>query len=224
MKLSFTIAALVISLCTFAPVLGQTTCSCETPDRICKDGRPCLGCKSSVTCQGGCTAFCGTHDACYFSCRNDILNARITVQFVKKTGTEIVAVLSERTHKTIEFVPFKGNLLAKYDYEIKNDDVFNILHFLYQRGDVKVNGMGFEKFEKIRNAMTKRKKMSVNFESIPVKDALARLSFLSRLSFRIKSGDGEKLLSLSLQKVTLGQIVSRITKDTGVKIEQASIK
>ena len=80
------------------------------------------------------------------------------MDFVGKTGTEIASLLSDRTHKKIEFVPFKRHTLDRYSFSIKNDDIYNILSFLNKRGKVKVNDVDFAEFERMRNAMTKGRK------------------------------------------------------------------
>lgn len=211
MKQTLTALTLFMALTTFVAVVpGQKpTCSCESPDQTCH---------GSVTCPSGCTAVCGPRDACYLSCRNDLLYSRITLTFVNKSGQDMASVLSERTHTTIEFEPYKRNVTARYNLEIRDDDVWNALNFLYTRGNVRVNGLDFGKLRKLRREM-KSGNISVNFKGISVNGAIANLSFLSGLPFRVKSGDADKTLSLSLQRATLREIVSRISAETGVKIE-----
>jgi hypothetical protein len=63
-------------------------------------------------------------------------------------------------------------------------------------------------------------KMSVDFNDISVRDALDQLSFLTGLQFRGESGDAERLISISLREVTLRDIISRISAETGIRIEQ----
>jgi hypothetical protein len=213
MKLLLTIAPLLFILSTAAPVtLSQKSCSCEKA--------PNSTCHGIVTCPDGCTALCGSGDSCYLSCRKDLLNTRITVRFVKKEGQEIASVLSERTRTRIEFVPYPRNLHARYDLELKDDDIWNACNFLNERGNVRIRGVDFEKLKELRGEMRKGRRFSVNFNGIAVRDAVAKLSFMSGLPFRVKSGDPEKLVSISLEKVTLDNIVVRISERAGVKIER----
>ena len=104
----------------------------------------------------------------------------------------------------------------------------NILDHLYTRGKVTVNGKDWGEYRKLRTAAAESRKLYVNFNDISVRDALAHLSFLSKRRFRVKSGDAEKIFSLSLQKVTLSEMIDRISAQTGVKIKEtkksASIK
>ncbi len=60
--------------------------------------------------------------------------------------------------------------------------------------------------------------MSIDFNNVPVKEALDKLSFLSGQTFRVGSGDAEMPVSLSLQEVTLREIVNRISEQTSTKI------
>jgi hypothetical protein len=64
------------------------------------------------------------------------------------------------------------------------------------------------------------KKVSVTFNGIPAKDAVDKLSFMSGIPFRVKSGDPEKLVSISLQDVTLSEIIYRLSVAAGVKVEK----
>ena len=214
MKISLTVVALLLLLWIGVQVaVGQRgTCSCEkVPDD---------SCHGIVTCPGGCTALCGSNDACYLSCRSDLLHTRISEKFVKKEGGEIASVLSDRTHKKIEFTPYPRNLHARYDLEIKDDDIWNALNFLYKRGNVKIGGLDFGKLRELRREMRLGKQVSVNFIGIPAKDVVAKLAFLSGRSFRVKSGDPEKLVSISLQQVTLDEVISRVSASAGVKIKK----
>lgn len=142
----------------------------------------------------------------------------MTVKFVQKEGQEIASVLSERTHTRIEFIPYPRNLRARYDLELKDDDIWNACNFLNERGNVKVRGVDFEKLKELRSEMRKGRKFSVNFYGIPVRDAVAKLSFMSGVPFHVKSGDAEKLVSISLQQVTVDTILARISVMARVQI------
>ena len=139
---------------------------------------------------------------------------------------EIASALSQRTGKQIDFVPRRRN--DRFTIDIEDDDIWNAMEYLYERGVVTVNGVDWGKYRQIRRAALEGGKMSVDFNNISVRDALAHLSFLTGLPFQVESGDAEKVISISLREVTLSEIVSRISEQTGVKIKQteksASIK
>ena len=212
MKLPLTIAALLLSSITLVPTATsqKQNCSCKAPDG---------SCEANVTCsRHGCTAICGSKDGCYAACGKDLLLTRFTLKLVDKSSEQIASALSKHTGKQIEFVPRRRNDLFTID--IKGDDLWNTMEYLYERGVVTVNGVDWGKYRQIRRAALEGGKVSVDFNNISVRDALAHLSFLTGLPFRAESGDAEKVISISLGEVMLSEIISRISEQTGVKIEQ----
>ncbi len=213
MKLPLTTAALLLSLIiSVLTATGQRqSCSCKAPDG---------SCEANVNCsQHGCTAICGSKDGCYAACGKDTLLTRFTLQLVNKDSKQIVSALSKHTGKQIEFLPRERD--GRFTIDIKGDDLWNAMDYLYERGVLKVNRVDWEKYRQIRGAALGGGKMSaVNFNSMSVKDALAHLSFLTGLSYRVESGDANKVVSISLQEVTLGEVLSRISEQTGVIIKQ----
>lgn len=212
MKLSLTIATLLLSLSTLAQTAtSQKNCSCKAADG---------SCTASVTCsQHGCTAICGTNSACYSACGKDLLSTRFTLKLRKKGSKQIASALSQHTGRNIEFVPTRRN--DRFNIDIEDDDMWNTMEYLYQRGKLRVNGVDWREYRKLRRATSDGGKMSLDFNDISVRDALNHLSFLTGLHFRVESGDAEKLISISLREVTLDEIISRISTETGIRIEQA---
>ena len=99
------------------------------------------------------------------------------------------------------------------------------MDYLYEHGKLTLGGVDWGKYQEMRRTILKGRKMSqVDFNGISVRDALAHLSFLSGLPFRVESGDAEKPLTLSLREVTLDEVVSRISAQTGVNIKQPEDK
>jgi len=119
----------------------------------------------------------------------------------------------------IEFVPFERNRQKRYTLQINKDDVWNTLDFLFKEGTLKVSGMDFGVFEKMRRDMLSGKKISVNFKSISVREALANLAFLSGRRFHVTSGDPNQLVSISVKDFTLDEVVSDIVTRTRVAIK-----
>jgi len=196
-----------------APASGQKkiSCACEAAP-----GRTCHG---SVSCPDGCTSLCGAGDTCYMSCWSNGFEPRITIKFVKKTGQEIASLLSAKTHKRIVFIPDPRNATAKYDLELKDDDVFNVLNYLFKRGRVIFDGADFSNIRNLRNQMKQGKRIAVNFNG-PAKDAVAKLAFTSGRRLRITSGDPEKIVSISMHEATLDEILVRFWETAGIKIQK----
>jgi hypothetical protein len=205
------IAALLLSLITLAKTAtSQRTCLCKAPDG---------SCSTIVTCRRhGCTAICGSNNGCYAACGKDLILTRFTLKLVNKGSREIASALSRHTRHRIEFVPWRRK--GRFNIDIKDDDMWNAMEYLYERGKAKVDGVDWGKYRDIRRVALEGGGMSVDFDDISVGDALAHLSFLTGLSFRVKSGDDEKRISISLREVTLSETISRISAQAGVNIEQ----
>jgi hypothetical protein len=215
MKLPLTIATLLLALITFAPTaISQNTCVCKAIDG---------SCEANLTCKHyGCTAICGSKDGCYAKCGKDLLVTRFTLELVNKSSKKIVSALSRKTGNRIEFVP--RNPKGLFTIVIKNDDMWNALDYLYERGEVKVNGKDWSIYQNIRRQASMDKKISVAFNNISVGDALAHLSFVSGMKFSVGSGEAERRISLSLQEVTLREVINRISTQAGIKIEPMKLR
>jgi hypothetical protein len=215
MKLSLTVAAFFLSLgilTSASTVLGQQiSCSCK----IATDNT----CHGEIKCPGGCTAICGIKEECYLACRSDLVYVRVSVKFEKATGEEIATTLSDRTHRKIQFKPYPRNANKRYTLEIKGDDIWHALAVLDKLGNVKVGGVDFGTLRILRNKI-RGKKVSVNFTGIPARDALDKLAFVSGFPFRVKSGNPDNLVSLSLKEATLKEIIRGISTSAGVVVEK----
>ena len=212
MKLPLTMTAFLLLLVTAGstPLSQKQSCSCKAPDE---------SCQASVTCsRHGCTAICGSKDGCYSACGKDTILTRFNLKLVNKNSNQIAAALSKQTGKQIEFTPRDKH--GRFTIDIKGDDLWSAMDYLYERGVLTVNRVRWEKYRQIRGAALEGRKLSVNFNNMTVSDALAHLSFITGNAYRVVSGDGEKILSLPSQEVTLSELLSRISEQTGVKIEQ----
>jgi hypothetical protein len=211
MKMFLTISTCLLTSLTLVPIArGQNTCACEAPDATCH---------VSVSCRDhGCTSICGTNNGCYAKCGRDLIKTRFTLKMVKKGSRAIAMALSQRTGHKIRFVPRMPNDLFTID--IKVDDLLSSMDYLEERGELYVDGVPWKKYQEIRGGIVNGKKLSVNFNDISVEDALAHLHFLSGLSFNVNSRDAKRTFSLSLNQVTLTEVLSSISAQSGVKIEQ----
>lgn len=212
MKAPLATTVLLLSLLTLAPAVTGQTCSCKGPD---------ASCEVSVTCRRGCGAICAPNDACYAACGNfeaDLLHVRVTLQINNGDSKEVSSSLSSQTGKEIEFIPRK--VKDRFTLDLKDSPLFTALDTLSRRGRITVNGTDFTKFQKLRTIMLRDGRVSISFNNITARDAVDKLSFLSGLRFRVVSGDVEAPVSLSLQNATLGEIITHISEQTGVKIEQ----
>lgn len=142
------------------------------------------------------------------------------MKFVKKTGEEIAAALSAKTGMRIQFTPYPRNVGRKYDLELKNDDLYNALNWLSNRGTVRFEGSDFYKFRELRKQVRGGKRFSVNLLGMTAQDAVVRLAFASGKRFHIRSGDPTRVISLSMQDATLNEILDRLEETADVRISK----
>jgi hypothetical protein len=151
------------------------------------------------------------------SCRTDLLTSPLTLRFVKRDGKFIAKTLSERVKKNIQFEPYPRKKKELYTFELKKSDMWPILSFLNERGTVTINNKDLRPFFRMQR-QARRRRLSVRFESMPAKDVVERLAFLSRFKLRIRSGDPTTPVSLHLNDKTLREILEEISKQANVKI------
>jgi hypothetical protein len=213
MMLCRVLVAFVFVVMFSASALGQKyTCSCDPGP-----GRTCHG---EVKCPDGCTSLCGSGDTCYLACRSNSLQIHITAKLVQKTGQEIAAELSAQSQQRVEFTPYTRTAKARYDLELRNDDLFHALAFLSEKGNIRFNGYDFSELRDLRKQLKDGKRISVNFTEIPVKEALSRLAFFSGEPFGIEEGDPEQKISVVMKEATLDEIIERISKVAQVTIRR----
>jgi hypothetical protein len=217
MNSTFIAVALLLLLTTFPPVaLGQKECSCNAPDN---------SCSAAVLCRDGGAAICSSKNACHASCAGsnpDKIFRRISLKIEKKTGDQVAAELSRQSDRHIIFAPKRRTDL--FTFELINQPLWTILDFLNGRGQVFLDGTPFKRYKELRRALSRGEKVSLRFTDSTAGNAVSRLAFLSGLPLRVESGDAGRPLSMSLEKVTLDEIIARISAETGVRIDRASTK
>jgi hypothetical protein len=213
MKICLTLASILLCssfLCSRA--IGQVTCACENVSKS--------TCHGSIKCPEGCTALCAAGDVCYLSCKNDMVGKRLNLKFVNQDGMSIATKLSEETQKTITFTPYPKRQNERYTYELKNQSMWTLLNYLNKRGSVRVNGMEFRRFRKMKREAQDGSPLAARFEGMTAQEVMDKLEFLSQVPLRIRSGDPQTIVSVNLRNKTLDQILRDISKQSGVKINR----
>jgi hypothetical protein len=196
-------------------VLAQKiTCSCENVARS--------TCQGSVSCSSGCSAICGSGDKCYVSCRTQLVGPNLTLDFAQKDGKSIVEELSRETHMQINFEPYPRNRGERYDYHLKNSDIWKLLVFLDKVGTVTVNGRPFEKLRELQKQIRMGQAVAVRFRTMPAQEVAERLSLLSDMKVSIVSGDPTMPITVATRKTSLSNILKDIQRDTGIQMEATS--
>lgn len=214
---TFVLTALVLAVTlrntsTATPIFDSCTC-------IADDG----SCSASVTCPGGCLAYCPSR-ACRSQClgggggkpQEPIYSMRVNLQLNKSNGKQIASELGRITAREVVFVPTNAD--ATFSFDVKDAPLWNLLEMLSQDGSVRIGGEDFAQLQMIRRALTTGERMSVCIQNVPVKSLVKNLAELSGLNIRITSGDPKTLVSLSAREVTLDDIVAQVTAQTGVQV------
>jgi hypothetical protein len=217
MKPVFTVVVLLFCLgVSISVALAQrTVCSCVSSD---------TSCRGNVSCQGGCTAFCGTINSCYVGCRIDWIYERRSYKFSQKTGEEIIAIVAKkskgRATKDIEFIPYKEQEGRRFDLDLKNDSLWRLFDYLSRYGTVKVRGTDFEKkIKPLRDYMTTGQ-LSIKLNRVTAEYAAAELSFLTGESLQVRQSDAKKRITISVENATLQDVLQHIREKTGVEIRR----
>lgn len=134
---------LLLSLAFFSTASGQNSCSCKATDGPSA---------AQARCPKGCSAICSHGDSCYAGCGEDI-SARVSLILYNKDARTIAASLSQQSGRRITFTPRRKS--ERFNLELKNDPIWNVLSFLNKRGKIVVDGVDFNKFEELRRAMLK---------------------------------------------------------------------
>ena len=212
---SIVVLLLCLGLSTSAALAQGTACSCVSSD---------TSCKGNVSCQGGCTAFCGTTNSCFVGCRIDWIYERRSFKFSQKTGEEIIASVSpkskRRTTKAVEFIPNVGQEGQRFDLDLKDDSLWRLFDYLSRYGTVKVKGIDFEKkIKPLRDYMTTGQ-LSIRLNGVTAKYAAAELSFLTGEKLQVRRADANKLVTISVENATLQNVLQSIREKEGIEISR----
>lgn len=203
------ISALTHSASPVAMVVDD--CSCSAPDG---------SCSAAISCKGGCLHFCGNDGNCWASCSDDLeaLRTGATIEMQNGTYPQLVAALMRISGKTLEFTPTQPDV--KLNIRIKRAAVWDALEFLSDRGTLRVDGRDFESLRELRKVLLSGRRTSFSVKNIPVNRFVNDMAFLTGLPLRIIAGKPTTPVNIELRDVTLGDILKRVSKQTGVKIRE----
>lgn len=211
MKKMAAIALTAMLLSIPLPRVFAEDCSCSASDG---------SCSASVSCPGGCIAFCpsgGCRARCLSNYYETDLRQQVTLQMRDSSSKRLSAALARITGKEIVVSPNKPD--ETYTFDFKKAKLWDVLEVLSERGRVQIEGEDFGKLLRIRKAFLTGEKMSVCIRQAPVRYIVDQLATLSGFSIYTASGDPDALVTLSLKDVTLKEIAAEISQQTGVQIE-----
>jgi hypothetical protein len=211
--LTLAIALAIVFASTFtAPsshALVRESCSCTAPDG---------SCSVSIQCPGGCTHFCGNDDNCYASCSGHAggLGVELPLESQSVSSSKVVAESSRVSGRYITFSAKRPDKVVKVS--LKKATVWEALELLSKHGTVLVDGQNFEKLKSLRKILLYDQKISYCVKDLRVGTMVNELSTLTGLPLRITEGDPTATVNICLQEVTLWDIISDASAQSGVKI------
>lgn len=206
---------LTLSATLAFPVAPFESCSCSAYDDTCQ---------ASVTCRGGCIAWCPT-DGCVAACLDDGGGSSpdeggtlrsVSVRFKGSDSREVSAELARLTGKEVAFSPSTPG--ATINLEVENLPVWDLLELLSQNGRIRIAGLDLYTIKTVRRALLYGEPISVCAHGMTVKRFVNELRFMTGLNIQFTGGNPNTIVSYTGKGVRLNDIMSQVSERTGVQI------
>jgi len=191
-------------------------CSCTAADG---------SCSASVSCGGGCIAYCPS-GACRASCIKNgdaaelelgsLMMRPVTVQFDRGSSRQVASELARITARQVAFTP--NNPQERFNLDAKNIPLWDVLETLSQSGKVQIGGEEFSNLQAARKALVSGERMSICIRNASVQSVVREFAGMSGLPIRVTSGDPSAVLTLSMKGVTLEEALTQVSSYTGIQI------
>ena len=184
-------------------------CSCVGPNG---------SCLVSTSCKGGCIAHCAGEGNCFAECSGfyEMFGMKTTLEMQNATYPQLVTVLTGISGKDIAFSPSKPD--AVFNAGWKRATLWDVLDMFSDRGTLQIAGKDFEKVKRLRKALLSVTKISICVRNTPVNTFVSDMASLTGLPFRITAGRPKAVVNLKLQRVSLNEILGKVSEQTGTTI------
>lgn len=191
------------------PAFVVEDCSCDAPDG---------SCSVTISCQGGCTKFCGSNGNCHAKCSGDyaFLEMEVTLDIKNGTYPQLVTKLARLSGKSLEFSPTKPDMV--FNAGFKRVPLWDALELLSDRGTVQVAGLDFEKLKRLRRLLLSGERISFCVKNTPADTFVSDMAGVTGLPLRIIAGRPMAIVNVQLEDVTLNDILAEVAEQTGTKI------
>lgn len=192
-----------------SPASAFDTCSCTAADN---------SCWASVSCQGGCTKFCGNNDNCHAECSGlyEVLGMQVTLEMQNANYSQMVAELARTSGTELTFSPTKPDMV--FNAGFKRATLWDALGLLSDHGNVRVAGQDFEKLKRLRRTLLSGERISFCVKNTPVNTFVNDIASLTGLRLRIIAGRSTTTVNVELQDASLSDILNSVSDQTGTKI------
>lgn len=187
----------------------RENCQCTASDN---------SCSVSMTCEGGCQAYCNPQGDCVAFCsgRQGYLGGVITANLVNGTYPQLVDELSRVSGQKISYIPRKPNILINIDS--KNGALWDMLSHLSDRGELQVAGQDFSKIRKLRRDLLSGGKVNFCVRETPIEMLVSDLANLTGLRLRVAAGSTAATVTGQFRDVSLSEILDAASEQTGSTI------
>ena len=184
-------------------------------------------CWVSISCEGGCIKFCGPNGDCSAECSGSMssFGAEINLEMSEGTYSELTSKLAKISGKELTFSSTSADLAkpdALLNVGLKRAPLWDGLQLLADRGTVRIGGKDFESFIRLRQALLSGQRFNFGVKNTPVNTFVTDLAGLTGLPLRITSGRPMATVNLELNEVTLDEILTRVSEQTGAKIVESN--
>lgn len=145
------------------------------------------------------------------------LKTPVTLELRGGNSEQLSAELTRITGKSITYTPSKDDAI---NLDVKDAPLWDVLEVLSESGKVRIAGRDFMELGATRLALTTGEKVSVCFDRVPVQRVIDDLSVLSGHSIRVSKGDAETPVTFSARRITLKDILARVSAQTGVRVAE----
>jgi hypothetical protein len=213
-RLSAAVLTLALTIALASAFTRSTSSATSQP---CECSAPDGSCSASASCTTGCEAVCPS-DGCTAHCSGyyEFLQTEVTLQMQNATSKQLVAELARVSGKEVAFSSVKPDV--PFNLDVKRAAIWDVLEILSNNGTLLVAGEDFERLRTARRALLSGEKVSLCVHNTPVSALVTDLANLSGLPIRITTGNTRATVDLKLQGVTLKDILTQVSEQTGAKI------
>lgn len=192
-----------------------TSCSCSDKGAGCSTSASCPNGSAVCVCSdSGCTSYCVNNGG--FAGEfpdNETLMSRL----LSAKNKDIDAVLTKALGKQINFIPNKENFQIAYVGQPKNH--WDILEFLAENGELKINGMNISTLKKIRGIFS-ADKVNLCTKNATVEALVNEIDFFTGNRYRVVSGNEKAKVTAELKGMNIEQMINAVQKSNQVQIKE----
>lgn len=194
---------------------GGGSCSCSDPTARCTASVTCPSGNAVCICSDtGCTSYCSGGGG------GENPEGRVLLSKLQTTEiSEIGDVLGKAFGKTVTFTPFKKD---KFSFDYNADDSVNywdILEYLAQNGELKINRGDYQMWKKIRQIATSQK-VSFCTGNASLGSLVGELSFFAGKKYKIVGGNPASKINIDIKGLNLDGIVEALQRHYQIIIQR----